>query len=80
MTFHRFLGPNPRLTPLDEGSYTLDGAVGFPILHEIGPRDRTPRSLVSARPRIIIPDVVVFMSQSLERGEPAVCAKATEEA
>jgi predicted ATPase len=35
MTFHGFLGPNPRLTPLDEGSYTpytLDGAVGFPIL------------------------------------------------
>ncbi|KFB70384.1 MAG: hypothetical protein AW09_004524 [Candidatus Accumulibacter phosphatis] len=35
MTFHGFLGPNPRLTPVDEGSYTpytLDGAVGFPIL------------------------------------------------
>jgi hypothetical protein len=35
MPFHGFLGPNPRLTPLDEGSYTLDGAVGFPILQRV---------------------------------------------
>lgn len=32
IAFHGFLGPDPRLTPLNEGSYTLDGAVGFPIL------------------------------------------------
>jgi hypothetical protein len=32
MTFQGLSGPNARLTLLDEGSYTLVGAVGFPVL------------------------------------------------
>jgi hypothetical protein len=32
MTFQGPPGRNSRLTPLDDGSYTLDGAVGIPIL------------------------------------------------
>ncbi len=32
MTFQGLPGPNSTLTLLDEGSYTLVGAVGFPIL------------------------------------------------
>ncbi len=43
MTFQGFLGPHPRLTPLDEGSYTREGAVGFPILAQ-PPSDLTGRS------------------------------------
>ena len=35
MTFQGLPGPNARLTPLDERSYTPVGAVGFPILDRV---------------------------------------------
>jgi type I restriction enzyme R subunit len=54
MTFYGFLGPNPRLTPLDEGSYTprtLDGAVGLSILYPLQTPDQIRTSLLTLRDR-----------------------------